>query len=212
MKTPVAWSELARVNVEEVFHRFGSRIARVARTWGANGPDAEDVAQEVLLSILRNARSYRGRASLWSWVYRITVNAALRFRQRKARRRELSLQSLDDAAEHLAAPDDPAREIEQREQLQSLRDAVAGLPPAYRDVYTLAALDEMPLRQVAGQLHLHIPAVKSRLHRARRLLRTKLQARHADFAPSGNGQLAGPDRERRPHAVYEHVPVGINGS
>jgi RNA polymerase sigma-70 factor (ECF subfamily) len=160
----------------------------------ANEADVEDVTQDVLLQVVRKLDTFRGEADLTTWLHRITVNAALVHRRKRAPQlaREARI-PLEDALERgspaaacvrngLARPD--LRAID-RESRGLIEQAIAELPEKYRDVFVLADVQCLPNAEVGETLNLSLAAVKSRLHRARVMLRDAL-APH--FDPEGLGQ------------------------
>jgi RNA polymerase sigma-70 factor (ECF subfamily) len=159
--------------VEQVFHDHASRVYSVARRMLGNDADAEDVTQDVLLQVIRKLDTFRGESELSTWLHRVTVNAALAHRRRQARRPELHLEvSLDCIAPESRsdgrAPNDKALHGELRQHLER---AIARLPEMYRDVFVLADVEGLANAEIGELLGLTLPAVKSRLHRARLMLR-----------------------------------------
>ena len=169
---------------ETIFRDHAPRIYNLARRLMSNDADAEDVTQEVLLQVLRKLHTYRGDAALPTWLHRITVNTALAHRKKKARR---DVQPLPDPLEeqfthnghhHMkpvrpwgGRPDQAALD---RESHQVIEAAIAKLPENYRDVYVLSDVEGVPNSEIGEMLDLNLPAVKSRLHRARLLMRDAL--------------------------------------
>lgn len=164
--------------------RHGTRIYRVARRFLRDPRDAEEVTQDVLMAVMRKIRSFRGAAAFSSWVFRITANAASG-KSRRSRRRPSEIPLEADVAAHggegggrgeLArewsrAPDEVAMAAELKAALeQKLRQ----LPTGYRAVVVLHGVEGLPNEEIAGILGLSLPAVKSRLHRARLILRKSL--------------------------------------
>jgi RNA polymerase sigma-70 factor (ECF subfamily) len=147
-----------------------------------NESDAEDVTSDVLLQVVRKLDTFRGESSLATWLYRITANAALALRRKRATHPEVQLsdpmeQFLADGSH--ATPvrrwaAEPVRQVLGRELSQRIEEAVAGLPALYRDVFVLADLDGLANAEIGTILGLSLPAVKSRLHRARLSLRQSL--------------------------------------
>jgi RNA polymerase sigma-70 factor (ECF subfamily) len=166
------------LSVEQVYHDYAPRVFSVARRMVSSDVDAEDVTQEVLLQVVRKLPSFRGESTFPTWLHRVTVNAALSHRRRQAVRDELR-HSLDARAEDEAVatairtppPDDLLCDSETQELIER---AIASLPEAYRCVFVLADVEGLPNADVAGQLGMSLPAVKSRLHRARAMLRDAL--------------------------------------
>jgi RNA polymerase sigma-70 factor (ECF subfamily) len=167
--------------VEEVFHRYVPRLYSLARRLLGNEADAEDVVGDVLVAVLRKLDTFRGKAKLSTWLHRVTVNAALAHRRKQARRRERQLDTPlsmvgDEAAPGWASStqEGPDRLALRSEVVLLVEQAIAGLPESYRDVYVLAEVEHLPNAEIGGVLGLSLPAVKSRLHRARLLMRQAL--------------------------------------
>jgi RNA polymerase sigma-70 factor (ECF subfamily) len=147
-----------------------------------NDADAEDAAQDALLQVVRRLDTFRGESDLMTWLHRVTVNAALLHRRKAALRRErAAVTPLDCLLQRGArtvparpAPDGPDRQLLDCEARSVIDRATAELPPSYRVVYVLAEVDGLPNAEVGARLGLGLAAVKSRLHRARLLLRAAL--------------------------------------
>jgi len=88
-----------QVTIEQILRDHGTRIYSLARRMLGHAEDAEDVTQEVLLKVHQHIDQFRGGAALSTWIYRITVSQALRFRKRRARRPLLVADSLEDFPE-----------------------------------------------------------------------------------------------------------------
>lgn len=176
---------------EVVFREYGPRVYNLARRMLGNDADAEDVAQDVLLQVLRKGSSFRGESSFPTWLHRVAVNAALTHRRRRAHRREhehadpLNLFEQDGGHAHPIRPWSiaPEQVLQNRETAHLIEDAIAHLPEVYRDVYVLADVEGLPNAEIADMLDMTVPAVKSRLHRARVLMRHAL-ARHFEEVPT----------------------------
>jgi len=176
---------------ESVFREFAPRIYHLARRMLGNDADAEDVTQDVLVQVIRKLDTFRGDAQLATWLHRVTVNAALAFRQKRANRQKReTTEAADDVLEAApvggpvkrwnVGPDEPVLAAEQAAVIER---AIAELPGPFRDVYVLADVEGLPNQEIADMLGMSIPAVKSRLHRARLRMRDAL-------APHFEGGLA----------------------
>jgi RNA polymerase sigma-70 factor (ECF subfamily) len=166
-----------------VFERYAPRVYHLARRMLGNADDAEDVTQDVFVQVLRKLPAFRGEASFPTWLYRVTVNAALNYRRKRGRH---PVHSLDDGPledfhedgrhrtpiKHWTSR--PVQHALDQETHELIEQAIAGLPEAYRDVVVLADVEERPTAEVAGLLGLSETAVKGRLHRARLLMRKAL--------------------------------------
>jgi RNA polymerase sigma-70 factor (ECF subfamily) len=176
---------------EQVFNEYAPRVYSLARRMLGNDADAEDVTQDVLLQVVRKLDTFRGESDFATWLHRVTVNAALAHRGKRARRQEHEVPDpldnfLEDGHHGAAvkpwsvAPDQRALD---QETHRLIEDAIARLPEIYRDVYVLADVEGLNNPEVADILGLSVAAVKSRLHRARLLMRSAL-ARHFEEVPA----------------------------
>jgi len=167
---------------ERVFREFAPRVYHLARRMLNNDADAEDVTQDVLLQVVRKLDTFRGESSFPTWLHRVTVNAALAYRRKRAGREAHEIHDpLDnfDESGHHAGPVKrwtlkPEQIVLAKEQKQVIENAIAQLPEMYRDVYLLAETQQLPNADIAELLDINLPAVKSRLHRARLMMRDLL--------------------------------------
>jgi RNA polymerase sigma-70 factor (ECF subfamily) len=166
---------------ERIFTEHGPRIYRLVRLLLGNDADAEDVTQLAFLQVLCGLPEFRGESALSTWLNRIAVNAALTFRKRRGRRQKQQTHApldefADDGSHTAPVPHvvGPVPEILQRETHELIEKAITRLPELYRDVFVLAEVEEHPNQEVADMLGLSVGAVKSRLHRARLLMRKAL--------------------------------------
>ncbi len=167
---------------EKVFHDYAPRVYNLARRMLGNDADAEDVTQDVLLQVVRKLSTFRGEAAFPTWLHRVTVNAALAHRKKRAQREDHHVPDplenfLDDghhAAHHRPWNVTPDQEALDHETHQLIERAIARLPETYRDVYVLADVEGLSNAEIGEMLGLSLPAVKSRLHRARLLMRDAL--------------------------------------
>ncbi len=169
--------------VELVYRQYATRIYAVAFRMLGSTADAEDVTQEVLLQVVRRLDTFRGESSLHTWLYRVTVNAVFALRRKRATSRE-RLAAAEDArptAGHSRPAPSPEAELLGGELRDRLDRAVRRLPELYRDVFVLADVEQLANAEVGRMLGLSLPAVKSRLHRARLLLREALQPYFAEW-------------------------------
>jgi RNA polymerase sigma-70 factor, ECF subfamily len=168
---------------ERLVTTYGERAYRLASGITGNGQDAEEVVQDALLTVVRKIDTFRGESAFGSWFYRIVANAAYqKLRGRQSRQRELSLDEVlpyfDESGCHVSPmvdwsprTDDPALQVELRAALAS---AIDDLPATYRAALILRDVEGRSTRQIAETLGLSLPAVKTRVHRARLYLRKRL--------------------------------------
>jgi RNA polymerase sigma-70 factor (ECF subfamily) len=172
----------SKPTVDQVVRDHAPRIYNLARRILGNDADAEDVTQDVLLQVVRKLDTFRGDSALPTWLYRITVNAALAHRRKRAVGEERRVPNpLDKFGEEGSHPGPvrqwsvpPDQALMDRETRDLIERAIADLPDVYRVVYVLADVEGLPNAEIADMLELSVPAVKSRLHRARLLMRDAL--------------------------------------
>lgn len=135
--------------------------------------EAEDVFQETFLTAFKEIQKFRGAARLGTWLYRIASN--LCWTRLRRRRRDTPLEEEIPSAPALRPPaDDPAERARQREIQKVVGEALARLPIDTRTVVALSDLRGLKNEAIAEALSLSLPAVKSRLHRGRNMLKKQL--------------------------------------
>ncbi len=150
----------------ELFRRHAASVARLARCALSQREDVEDVVQNVFLAAHRYASGFRGDASVRTWLMSITRNEALKWRSKQARHQpELSLEELGaEAGWGSETPEDVALRLERKDALQN---ALASLPDEDSTIIVLRDLEGLSGEDTAKLLEISLPAMKSRLHRAR---------------------------------------------
>jgi RNA polymerase sigma-70 factor, ECF subfamily len=143
---------------------------------------AVDLAQEAFIRVFRNASRYRGDYQFSTWIYRIATNLAIdemRRRERKGRfffRNVVAL--FTDDGKPVPLPDlsqSPEISLDRKEKLACLRKAIDSLPEIFKVAFVLKEIEELSYEEIAAVLDLSMGTVKSRIHRAKLLLREKLQ-------------------------------------
>jgi RNA polymerase sigma-70 factor (ECF subfamily) len=170
-----------RLTADEVFRAHAPRVYRLALRLLRSTADAEDVVQDVLLQVVRKLGTFRGEAALTTWLHRVTVNMALAHRRRCAPRLAREVRASLDEVEgrgRLPAPRPPEGgpdgQALDRVGRALIEQAVARLPEMYRQPFVLAQIEGLTKPEVGAALGLGVPAIKSRLYRARLLLRDAL--------------------------------------
>ncbi|MCL6565976.1 MAG: sigma-70 family RNA polymerase sigma factor [Acidobacteriia bacterium] len=181
---------------EELVNRYERKIFRLALNITGNREDAEEVLQEAFLKAYTNLDRFQGDSRFYTWLVRIAVNEGLM----KLRRRRPNVVSLD---QELEAEDDllprqvedwgpnPEQRFAQIELQRILDEAIAGLEPDYRVVFVLRDIEQLSSEETAQALDISVPAVKSRLLRARLKLRERL---NPYFRPGESPLPARPER------------------
>ncbi len=160
--------------------RYDGKIFRLAMNITQNREDAEDVLQEAFLKAYQHLDQFQGNSKFYTWVVRIAVNQALMKLRKRKSDRAVSLDEQIDTGEdtvvrEIAAWDPDPEERYSRDELRTiLNGAIDELSPIYRTVFTLRDVDGLSTEETAEVLDLSVPAVKSRLLRARLQLRDRL--------------------------------------
>ena len=160
--------------------RYQNRIYRLAKNITQNNEDAEDVLQEAFLKAYSHLDTFQRNAKFYTWIVRIAVNEALmKLRKRKTDRTVPLDEPLDTGEETVSREiavweDNPEQRYSREEMQQILNEAVDDLKPDFRAVFALRDIEELSTEETAEALNISVPAVKSRLLRARLALREKL--------------------------------------
>lgn len=170
---------------ETIVRRHNRLLFRTARGVVADDAEAQDVVQETYLRAFINLHAFRGDSALGTWLARIAINVALSAQRRKGRLVQLEAGDDDRDAPELEdampaqttdsdAPDAAAHRLEIRALLQA---SIAELPPIYRTVFMLRAVEELSVAETAFCLGVSEDVVKTRFLRARAMLRERLAER-----------------------------------
>lgn len=163
-----------------IMKKYNQRLYRVARGIVRNDAEAEDIVQEAYVRAFTHLESFRGDSSLATWLSRITINEALgRLRAQRPTVDLVTFESRRTAAEIIQFPltsksDDPEKTMAQRQILQLVEKATDNLPEVYRIVFITRVIEGLSVEDTAEILNLRPETVKTRLHRARKLVREQL--------------------------------------
>jgi RNA polymerase sigma-70 factor (ECF subfamily) len=164
----------------DLVSRYQRKVYRLAKNITRNDEDAEDVLQEAFLKAYEHLDSFEGHSKFYTWIVRIAVNEALMKLRKRRGDREVSLDEPvglgeEEVKREIAVwEDNPEQRYSREEMQQILNEAVDGLKEDFRTVFILRDIEEMSTEETAEALKISIPAVKSRLLRARLALREKL--------------------------------------
>ena len=166
-----------------IIRRHNQRLFRAARAIVRNDGDAEDIVQASYVKAFTHLDSFRGEAELSTWLTRIVLNEALG-RQRRKRPttgiEQIDIESARGGGQVIAfrsiqATLDPETEMARMEVRQLLERAVDDLPTPFRAVFVLRDVEGMSIEETAAHLGIRPETVKTRMHRARRLLRAAIE-------------------------------------
>jgi RNA polymerase sigma-70 factor (ECF subfamily) len=188
----VALARLGGENaIRTLIKRNNRRLFRVARSVMRNDAEAEDIVQATYVKAFTRLTSFRGESQFSTWLTRIALNEA--FSRKRRERPEVDITELDQMSQHdgttfASAPlslvplpaDSEVMRMEMREALEAITDE---LPEGFRVVFVLRDIEGLSIEETADLLSLNPGTVKTRLHRAHRLLRTAIESRFsATFA------------------------------
>jgi len=187
---------------DTLVRKYERQIFRIAQHITQNREDAEDVMQDAFLKAYEKLDQFQGNSKFYTWLVRIAVNESL-MRLRKRRTGKMVSMDEDVATEEGSVPRDfadwapnPEQNYTQAELAEILKKTIQGLPQGFRVVFVLRDVDGLSTEETAETLGLSVPAVKSRLLRARLQLRERLTRyfgrktpalRPATASPGGDG-------------------------
>ncbi len=170
----------------EIVDRYTEKAHNLAMRITRNAEDTEEILQDVFVTVYRKIGDFQGKSAFSSWLYRITVNTSFMKLRKRKQNSCVALDDITPGTEHNAVAaecehwdaDSASSRHELREALES---AISKLPEEYRVIFILRDVDGLSNQEVGKILDLTVPAVKSRLHRSRIMLRKKLQRFYDDY-------------------------------
>lgn len=164
---------------EQLVQEYSGRMLAVARRLLPNEEDCADAVQDAFVSAFQAIHTFRETSRISTWLHRILVNVCLMKRRSQARRCTVSMDAVWPVVEELGEVRQKvptggfsvARQLDQDETRQRIRACIDRLPDEYRQVVVLRDIEELDTRQTARRLGVSTAAVKTRLHRARQVLR-----------------------------------------
>lgn len=165
--------------LEEFVNLFQKPIFNLAYRLCGDRDSAEDIAQESLIRALENLKHFKGESSLYTWLYRITTNI---FYDHLRQRKELSYDQMvygeEEETTGLELPDEETsveKEVERRDIQEIVRREIEKIPSYYRTVLVLYDIEGFSYEEICQILQKPLGTVKSRLNRARQLLKQRLE-------------------------------------
>jgi RNA polymerase sigma-70 factor (ECF subfamily) len=175
---------------EELLERYGSKVLNLAMRITRNQEDAEEILQDVFITVFTKLGSFEHKAQFSSWLYRVTMNSSFMKIRARNRRRTVSLEDVEpNIRQNWVGNRTEMFDVDFMSSRHELRDAiqaaVAELPEDYRAIFVLRDIDGLSNEAVSQVLRLSVPAVKSRLHRSRLLMRERLKSHYAQLRADG---------------------------
>lgn len=177
-----------RQSFEELIRRYSAKAFCLASRLTGSQEDAEEVLQDVFTTVYYKIAGFEGKSSFSSWLYRVTVNASLMNIRKRKQDRTVAIGDLATSPQtaeklHSTEQDGGDHYTFRREVSAALEQAIRDLPDDYRPVFVLRDVDGLTSTEVSHLLELSVPAVKSRLHRSRLMVREQLRPVYADYQP-----------------------------
>jgi len=186
---PMATDDDRGLTFEQIQKKYEGKIYSLILRYVGDREDAEDLTVETFVNAWRHWDRFRGEARIYTWLYQIAINNCKnRFKQRD-RRREREPVSLDDTIETDSGEmsrevadwrNAPEQLLMDKEFAARVRKAIDALRPEYKEVFVLAEMEDMSYEDIARVTRLTVPAVKTRLHRARNMIRQRLEPYYRD--------------------------------
>lgn len=170
---------------DELVRRYHGKLYGVLYNMTGNKEDAEDMIQEVFITAYKALPRFEGKASFYTWLYRIAVNRTINFLKKRKNRATLSLEEMDTAVERdeayveRMARDNPFRDATLTELQEKLNKAIMALSENHRAVVVLHDIEGVPHEEIGKMLGCSSGTIRSRLFYARR----ELQSLLSEFAP-----------------------------
>ena len=162
--------------LKELYQDLGAKVYNTAISYVQDSSEAEEITQDVFLEVYKSAAQFKGKSSVSTWVYRITVNKSLDLLKYKKRsRRFANLFSLSETKIDLPHFDHPGILLENKDEARVLFEQIYLLPNQQKTAFILAYVEELPRGEIAEIMDLKLKAVESLLHRAKKNLREKLK-------------------------------------
>jgi RNA polymerase sigma-70 factor, ECF subfamily len=167
----------------ELVERYTQKVHNLAFRISRNEEDTEEIVQDVFVTVHTKLDRFEGKSAFSSWLYRITANTAFMKLRKKKQTPAVSLEDLVEGNPEtlFASEETPKLQGLHHELRQALEEALEILPYEYRAIFVLRDVDGLSNQEVSEILGITVPAVKSRLHRSRLMLRKKLKRLHTDY-------------------------------
>jgi RNA polymerase sigma-70 factor (ECF subfamily) len=162
---------------EEIFTRYQSMVFNLSLRLSGSREEAADLSQEIFLRIYRHVGKFKGRSSLKTWIYRVSVNCC---RSRLSKKKLPTVPLADDPSKSMREIRDPRSGPERRaiaqDEIRQLSEALMMLPSPFREAVVLRDIEELSYEEIAAVLGVRLGTVRSRIARGRDRLLAILEA------------------------------------
>jgi RNA polymerase sigma-70 factor, ECF subfamily len=156
--------------------RYQEKVYWVARRFVNNHDAADDVTQEVFCKVYDSLREFRGESSVFTWLYRITVNISLNSVRRQKVREFFRIDEMFDAKDENAVPPDEV--LEREEQKRLIEEAIATLPEKQKSVFVLRYYEELPYEEISKVLKTSVGGLKANYFHAVKKIQEYVKRAH----------------------------------
>ena len=163
-----------KYDIETLMRKHGNEVLRTAYSYVKDKFTAEDIFQEVFIKVYKNLENFRDESDIKTWIIRITINTAKDYLKSAYSRKVVPMMEFKE--DQLVSEND-FEEIENRDRDEQVRKTVMSLPEQYREVLLCVYYHEMSVADTAKSLGIAEGTVKSRLSRARDMMKNKLEGR-----------------------------------
>ena len=169
----------------ELVERYTEKAHNLAVRITRSREDAEEILQDVFITVFNKIDSFKGESAFSSWLYRVTVNTAFMKLRKRKKHASVELDESIPSTNGWTMDRSDSCDINymtSRHQLRhELEEAISKLPDEYKLIFVLRDVDGLSNQEVGEVLSLSVPAVKSRLHRSRSMLRKRLMSFYRDY-------------------------------
>ena len=161
-----------RTTFNKFYDQYATVVFNTALSYTQNENDAEEITQDVFISVYRNATSFKGKSSIKTWLYRITINTSLNFIKKKKRDSKYSVK-----VDNLERPDfdHPGVILENKENARILFQLIDTLSENQKTAFILSFVEGLPQKEVSEIMGLSLKAVESLLQRGKKNLKVKIE-------------------------------------
>ncbi len=167
------------MTLEELYHTHKDRVFNLALNYVQNYEDAEEVTQDVFVSVHQSLAKFEGRANVSTWIYRITINRSIDFLKAKKRKKRFafitSIFGADGSTHDVSHFDHPGVQLEQKEAYQKLFRYINELPENQKTALLLSKTEQRSQAEVAEIMGISVKAAESLIQRARTNLANKMK-------------------------------------
>lgn len=167
------------MHLEELYTRYGTMVYNLALNYVQNVEDAEEITQDVFLSVYEKLDTFQAQSSHKTWIYRITINKSLdfiKFKNSKKRWYIFGVKTTNDGVfGTLSDFNHPGVQLEQKESVKHIFDIINSLPENQKTAFLLSKLDGLSNPEIAAIMETSISAVESLVFRAKATLKQKLE-------------------------------------